>query len=184
VTVEVGRAGTCALAFPDDPEMSRRHIQLRRVAGAWQLTDLGSSAGTYIRSHGKDERVTRPTFLGNDDRIVIGQTVLRYLDPSVAGEEPTRPPTRLVGRNDVSALRRRILAELLRPELEGQGGLATNREIAEATSRSPDAIKKHLEALYEDFCLQDEPQGKKRMLLARRARDWGIVEAEDLDSAA
>ena len=43
----LGRAPGCTLVFDDDT-VSRRHAELRRVAGHWYLTDLGSSNGTWV----------------------------------------------------------------------------------------------------------------------------------------
>jgi DNA-binding transcriptional ArsR family regulator len=180
-TLVLGRSESCAVAFPWDQAMSRRHAQLQRIAGAWQVADLGSSRGTFLRWESTEARVTQATFLSDGDRLVLGRTELRYLDPRSATEESTRASDQLVRRADISELRLRILAELLRPQLLGRGGLASNREIADALYRSPDAIKKHLEVLYEAFGVQDEPQGKKRMLLAQLASEWGIVGRGDLE---
>jgi pSer/pThr/pTyr-binding forkhead associated (FHA) protein len=59
------------LRFPDDEFMSRRHARIVNRDGHFELTDEGSSNGTYIRLRG--ERV-----LESGDRLRLGDQLFRY----------------------------------------------------------------------------------------------------------
>ena len=63
-----------------DPQVSRRHAELRPVIGGYDLVDLGSSNGTRV----DDADVTR-TRLADGDRIRVGDTELMIGLPPVAG---------------------------------------------------------------------------------------------------
>jgi pSer/pThr/pTyr-binding forkhead associated (FHA) protein len=61
------------VVFPDDPFMSRRHASITVVGpsrSTFQLADLGSSNGTFIRIHGE-------VSLQHGDEIRVGQQLLR-----------------------------------------------------------------------------------------------------------
>ena len=60
-----------------NPYVSRRHVQIRRKQGGYQISDLGSKNGTYVN----DERLgSEARSLNNGDRIELGreQVILRY----------------------------------------------------------------------------------------------------------
>jgi pSer/pThr/pTyr-binding forkhead associated (FHA) protein len=59
------------IRFPDDEFMSRRHARIISRDGKYELTDEGSSNGTYIRLRG--ERVLRA-----GDRLRLGDQLFRY----------------------------------------------------------------------------------------------------------
>lgn len=67
----VGR-GESADVRIDDGFSSREHARLEWFSGAWWLTDLGSSNGTYVNGR----QVTGRVQLSNGDQIQIGNTQL------------------------------------------------------------------------------------------------------------
>jgi hypothetical protein len=46
-TIVVGRSRGCDVVLPQ-PTVSRRHLELRALDGAWLAVDLGSSNGTWL----------------------------------------------------------------------------------------------------------------------------------------
>jgi SARP family transcriptional regulator, regulator of embCAB operon len=66
----VGRHPDCDVVL-SDPKVSRRHAELRPVAGGYDLVDLGSSNGTRVG----DDDVARHR-LADGDRIQVGSTEL------------------------------------------------------------------------------------------------------------
>ncbi|MCW3027699.1 MAG: hypothetical protein JWN81_910 [Solirubrobacterales bacterium] len=56
----------------DDAEVSRRHVVVRRLEGALEVEDLGSSNGTFVDG----ERIESPTRVGGGAKIRLGSTVL------------------------------------------------------------------------------------------------------------
>jgi pSer/pThr/pTyr-binding forkhead associated (FHA) protein len=59
------------LAIPDDQFLSRRHLSVRQWEGAYYLTDLDSSNGTFVRVRGEVE-------LKAGDYIMLGSQVFRF----------------------------------------------------------------------------------------------------------
>jgi Protein of unknown function (DUF3662)/FHA domain len=70
--VVIGRSHECDITI-EDPNVSRRHAEVRLEDGAWWIVDLGSTNG--IEVNGK--RVDRAR-LAPDDRVVIGRTELTF----------------------------------------------------------------------------------------------------------
>lgn len=70
-----------------DRTVSRRHAELRPVAGAWMIADLQSANGTYLNGR----RLTKPVHLKHGDQIRLGSTLLVY-----TGDETIE---QLTGRN-------------------------------------------------------------------------------------
>jgi pSer/pThr/pTyr-binding forkhead associated (FHA) protein len=68
--VVIGRAGTDLVL--DDPEVSRRHAEIRDRGGHFEIEDLGSRNGTRVNG----EPVDRITSLANGAHIRIGRTDL------------------------------------------------------------------------------------------------------------
>jgi FHA domain-containing protein len=66
--VVLGRSRDCDIRL-DDPNISRRHAEIRQEDGGYWIVDLGSTNGVEING----ERVERAR-LSNDDRIVLGKT--------------------------------------------------------------------------------------------------------------
>lgn len=68
----LGRSRECDVTV-EDPSVSRRHAELQLEDGAWMLTDLGSTNGTFVGG----KRVDRSALSGGD-RITLGQSELRF----------------------------------------------------------------------------------------------------------
>jgi Protein of unknown function (DUF3662)/FHA domain len=71
-SVVIGRSRECDLTL-DDPNVSRRHAEIRQEQGGWWIVDLGSTNGVEVNG----KRVER-TRLEVDDAIVLGTTELRF----------------------------------------------------------------------------------------------------------
>ena len=94
----------------DDAEVSRRHAAVRRLPGALEVEDLGSSNGTFIDG----ERIEGAIRVGDGARIGLGDTVLEV--EGVSAAQPTVVTARQV--TIVSDLRPRPAA---RVDERGQG---------------------------------------------------------------
>jgi len=70
--ITIGRLPECAIAL-DDPNVSRRHAQVRREGPYVVVVDLGSTNGTKV--NGSTVREQR---LAAGDSITIGMTTLRF----------------------------------------------------------------------------------------------------------
>jgi hypothetical protein len=57
--IVIGRSAACELVLADDT-VSRRHALLELDRGAWRLTDLGSSNGTWVNGRRAAEVEVRP----------------------------------------------------------------------------------------------------------------------------
>ena len=68
----IGRSRECDLVL-DDPNVSRRHAELRREDGGWAVVDLGSTNG--IKLNGKRSRGGR---LNPGDEITLGISRLTF----------------------------------------------------------------------------------------------------------
>jgi pSer/pThr/pTyr-binding forkhead associated (FHA) protein len=80
----VGRQPGCDLVI-HDPLLSRRHFQVGRDAeGEYLLEDLGSKNSTFLNAR----QVQVPERLHYGDRIVAGDTVLRFLLEEQAERKP------------------------------------------------------------------------------------------------
>ncbi|MDA8037557.1 MAG: DUF3662 and FHA domain-containing protein [Actinomycetota bacterium] len=70
--ITIGRLPECAVVL-DDPNVSRRHAQLRREGGQVVLVDLGSTNGTKVNGVTVREQRLVP-----GDVISVGTTTLRF----------------------------------------------------------------------------------------------------------
>lgn len=64
----------CDLAFPDAPELSRRHCVIRGSDGEFILEDLQSTSGTFVNI--SSNRLTEPKRLVAGDIVYVGGVVL------------------------------------------------------------------------------------------------------------
>ncbi len=71
VTV-IGRHPDCEITL-DDPQVSRRHAEIRVALGSHLIIDLGSSNGTRVNG-----ALVASHLLTSGDRVEIGDTVLTY----------------------------------------------------------------------------------------------------------
>ncbi len=71
-TATVGRLPTCEVLV-NDPNVSRRHCEIRPHADGWLIVDLGSTNGTRVNSSAVAEQPLR-----DGDVITVGGTRLRY----------------------------------------------------------------------------------------------------------
>jgi pSer/pThr/pTyr-binding forkhead associated (FHA) protein len=63
-----------SMIFLDDITVSRRHAEVRRIEGGYQVTDVGSLNGTYLNR----ERV-ETAVLSDGDEVQIGTFKLLFL---------------------------------------------------------------------------------------------------------
>jgi pSer/pThr/pTyr-binding forkhead associated (FHA) protein len=68
----LGRSKECDVQVPD-PNVSRRHAELRQEGGAWWLVDLDSTNGTLLNG----KRVQRAK-LSDGDTIRLGELELVF----------------------------------------------------------------------------------------------------------
>jgi pSer/pThr/pTyr-binding forkhead associated (FHA) protein len=174
--LSVGRLPGCELALTWDTEVSRAHALLEQAGGAWTVEDRGSSNGTLVNS----TRINGPHVLRDGDVVRIGRTQLTFHAAGDADLRRTTPAIDRVVPHPTDA-QRRVLVELCRPALEGGGGAASNREIAEALYVSVETVKTHMRALFDAFAVGDVPQYHKRMELVRTAVETGLVSVHDLE---
>lgn len=73
-TATIGREPTNTIALPNDNTVSRRHATLRADAGAYVLTDEGSSNGTFVNG----VRITGSQPIRPGDEVQIGNTRFRF----------------------------------------------------------------------------------------------------------
>jgi hypothetical protein len=71
--VTVGRSRQCDIVL-DDPNVSRRHAELRPRGGSWVLTDLGSTNGSRVNGR----MVSAPTVVKPGDEIELGTAVMKF----------------------------------------------------------------------------------------------------------
>lgn len=69
----LGRSRQCEIVV-EDPNVSRRHAELRPRGGSWVFTDLGSTNGSRVNGRPVDG----PTVVKPGDEIELGTTVLRF----------------------------------------------------------------------------------------------------------
>ena len=71
-SVVIGRSRDCDIRLPD-PNVSRRHAELRQEGAAYWILDLGSTNGLTV--NGRRQRRAK---LENEDRITVGSTELVF----------------------------------------------------------------------------------------------------------
>lgn len=69
----IGRSRECDIVI-DDPNVSRRHAEVRPRGGAWVLTDLGSTNGTVLGGR----RIDRPEVVQSGDEIEFGTSAVTF----------------------------------------------------------------------------------------------------------
>jgi DNA-binding NarL/FixJ family response regulator len=95
---------------------------------------------------------------------------------------PTAAPPERKQAPQLTDRQREVLIALARP-FAREGGYsvaATNRQIAEETHLSVDAVKRHLRILFERFGIGALPQNEKRVRLVELALQAGLISMRDL----
>jgi pSer/pThr/pTyr-binding forkhead associated (FHA) protein len=168
----VGSSGESDLVV-DDPSVSRTHVLLEQLGGAWFVEDLGSRNGTYLNGQRiTGRRVMRP---GDELRLGLVRIVLRGL---VSGSGPA---TSLVDEPPVLTRREGdVLVALCQPLLGGDPFTepASIREIATELMVSEAAVKQHLANLFDKFGIVEGD--RRRVRLANAALSSGAVSLGDL----
>ena len=171
----VGRNASADLCLAWDDQVSALHAVIERHAGELTLLDDGLSRnGSYVNG----EPVHRIRRLRDGDVLRFGRAsvLVRHAGNASRGatsSDPGGPPLAA----DLSDQQRKVLRALCRPMLDGSpfAGPATNHEIADQLHLSVAAVKLHLRALFDKFDVAELPQNKKRLVLARRAVESGVV---------
>lgn len=175
----IGRSESCDVVLDWDQQVSRAHAELARVGGEWGVVDDGLSRnGTLV--HG--QRISGRKRLSDGDVIRIGGTSIEFRDPSQLSGTMTAPGVDVPMELQVTPMQRKVLVALCRPYRDG-GAYAvpsSNQAIADELVLSIDAIKTHMKALYVRFGLEDLPQATKRVRLAERALETGVVNRREL----
>ncbi len=127
----------------DDPRVSRVHASLRREAGTFVLTDLGSSAGTVING----EPQTGPRVLHHGDVIALGPVEFIFEDPSAMADPDETTivleiPEVATGSGPKLSPRQQQVLELMAEGL-------TNSEIGEQLGVTERTVKAYAQELYD-----------------------------------
>ncbi len=99
----IGRHPDNGLVLPS-AAVSGRHAKITGHGGAWFIEDVGSRNGTFVNGQKIDQRVP----LKHDDRIVMGNLVLAFVDPAQAPaasaarkpSSPSAPAGKITGTVD------------------------------------------------------------------------------------
>jgi pSer/pThr/pTyr-binding forkhead associated (FHA) protein len=175
----VGRGGSADVRLEWDEEVSALHAQIEVVRDECTLLDDGLSRnGSFVN----EERVHGRRHLRDGDSLRFGRTVVVYRRPGEDAPEATAIAGDVPAAATVSPAQRKVLVELCRPYKEGSDFAtpATNQEIGERLHLSVDAVKTHMRALFEKLDVGDIPQNQKRVALAERALQSGIVNRREL----
>jgi FHA domain len=177
----VGRDPESDLELAWDPNVSRLHAVLERLAGSWTVSDEElSTNGTFVN----EARVRARRRLHDRDILRFGGTAAIYRDPTAQPDEtPRLAPSATI--EAVSPAQRRVLVALCAPLLQGGDPVKappSNQEIAEALNLSVESVRSHLRILFQIFDVPNLPQYRKRTELARRALTAGIITPRDLDA--
>lgn len=175
----VGRAGSADVRLEWDEEVSALHAQIEVVRGECTLVDDGLSRnGSFVN----EERVHGRRHLRDGDSLRFGRTLVVYRRPGEDAPEATAIAGEVPGAATVSPAQRKVLLALCRPYKDGDSFAtpATNQQIGEELHLSVDAVKTHMRALFEKLEVGDLPQNQKRVGLAERALQTGIVNRREL----
>lgn len=174
----VGRDPASDLALDWDENVSRLHALLERLAGSWTVADVDLSRnGTFVN----EVRVRGRRRLYDRDILRFAGTRVIFRAPSAqADETPFLPTQRTTGA--VTPAQRRVLAALCAPLLDAHEPVPatpSNNEIADSIGISVESVRSHMKALFREFDIPALPQYRKRMELARRALNAGVITSRD-----
>jgi pSer/pThr/pTyr-binding forkhead associated (FHA) protein len=174
----IGRSPTADVRIDWDDQVSALHAVIQRLAGELTLLDDGlSTNGSYINGH----RVHGMRRLRERDSVRVGRTVLLVRNITDRERKTTVTASPAAFASGLSDQQRKVLAILCRPLrfANALAALPTNQEIADELFLSVPAVKLHLRALFDKFQIADLPQNKKRLALAQRALESGLLTNAD-----
>ena len=177
--VTLGRRSENTLPFEWDGEVSRLHAVIERVAGEWTIVDDGlSQNGTFVGG----ARLTGRRRLCDGDLVRVGRTVVAYVDPRSGGSAATSVAGDPGVLLELTTMQKSVLIALCRPFADAAAfaAPATNQQIADELHLSVDGVKTHLRALFRKFAVPDLGHNQKRLQLAQRALEAGVVDHRDL----
>lgn len=176
----VGRSDSADVRLGWDEEVSGLHAQIEVVRDECTLLDDGLSRnGSFVN----EERVHGRRLLRDGDTVRFGQTRVLYRRPGEGtAPEATVIATEVPAAASVSPAQRKVLLALCRPYKDGASFAtpATNQEIGAELHLSVDAVKTHMRALFDKLGVGELPQNQKRVALAQRALEAGIVTKREL----
>jgi pSer/pThr/pTyr-binding forkhead associated (FHA) protein len=181
----IGRGPGIDLRLDHDQTVSQLHAELERLGRHWVVSDDGLSRhGSYLNGR----RLSGRFRLRDGDELKVGTTVLTFRQPppmhSGSLAAPTAAPPPEERPPPLSERQREVLIALARP-FAREGGYqvpATNRQIAEETHLSVDAVKRHLRILFDRFGLGALPQNEKRVRLVEVVLQAGLISMRDLSA--
>jgi hypothetical protein len=177
--ISIGRAPETVLTIEWDPDVSRLHAELEVSGGQWMLIDDGLSRnGSYVNG----ERLTGRRRLRDGDALRFGETLVQFRAPLQGASHATAVAADLATAADLTEAQRRVLIALCRPFKDNDAFAtpATNQQIAGELFLSVDAVKGHLRTLFAKFGVDALPQMQKRVRLAERAFQTGVVTEREL----
>ncbi len=128
-TSTIGRDESASIVL-DDSQSSRVHAQLTPADGGFQVQDLQSRNGSFVRG----ARIDAGTFLPYGGTLRLGRSVVLAVMDVEPHRIPSSSDTALIGAGNIEALRARIREIGTRPEpalVEGETGVGKER-VSEA----------------------------------------------------
>ncbi|SNS42887.1 FHA domain-containing protein [Rhodococcoides kyotonense] len=175
----IGRSTHADISFPEDHEVSRLHAAIEWMGTHWTVVDDGLSRnGTFVNG----DRLAGRRSLRQGDTIRIGSSLLTFHDFSGLGDEATRIAAEMPNTRSLTETQRSVLVALCRPYKHNAtfANPSSNQQIATEIFLSVDAVKTHLRVLFAKFGVEDLPQNQKRVRLAERALQSGVISQRDL----
>ncbi len=175
----VGRGDSADIRLDWDEEVSALHAQIEVVRDECTLLDDGLSRnGSFVG----EQRVDGRRRLLDGDTLRFGRTTVLFRRPGEGAPEATVAAGQIPASATVSPAQRRVLLALCRPFKDESAFAipATNQAIAAELHLSVDAVKTHMRALFEKLEVEDLPQNQKRVALAERALQSGVVSRREL----